>query len=449
MLLICSGVLLLVGRDRSARAKVEAKKEALASQGYPVDDQSFDTYAKQLQSSEFTDEWLDLIDAATSEKMTLSQTDLPVLGNAELSVPPPTPSGEPDSESDWAEEKVRAFLAENSGLLDQIEAAAIRQMDQEKGVFFPRKYNSINTLLPNVQHMRSLARMIYLRGQVALYDGDADQLARSLKALIGLPDVLKEDPFIISQLVRIALQMMGNDLLQQSLAHDALPAADYQALLPAVLERTNISDDWSVSLIGERGIMLRIFDDPAASGVQMPTIPLRANDKLFFMEHIQSVLDVPTDDLNQFREGIEEQEAVLSAAMNGSMFSRLETLTSSLLMPSLEAASDAFVRNAMHHRLAALGIAVKLFEAANGRLPSEIAELEQVETLPPLERLTPIGKKPFGYLVDEAGATVWGFDPRTTLETPAEPSVPASEADAESVGRWNWTIPASKSTKDE
>ncbi|MEM8735014.1 MAG: hypothetical protein AAGG44_12365 [Planctomycetota bacterium] len=450
LLLVCSGVLFLVGRDRSARAKVDAATQELASQGMPVDDQSFKTYVEQLASSEFTDEWMDLLDTATTESMTKSVADLPVLGNAEITVPPPASdaSTETSEESDWAEDQVREFLETNESLIDQIEAASIRQLSLKKGVLFKREYDAMNTLLPNVQNLRTLARMNYLRGQVALHDGNSEQLANSVCAQIGIADVLKQDPLIISQLVHIALEMMSTDLLRQSLAHDALPASELEEILPLVLERINIDQGWSLGIIGERGLILSVFDDPSASGAQVPSIPLRSNDKLFFLEHMQNVLDVPTDDLNQFREALTEQEATLAAAANAGVFARLETLTTSLVMPSMAAAGDAHIRTAMQHRLAALSIATKIYESQNGRLPTGLAELEQIEALPPLEKLVPLGKKPFGYLADDKEAKLWGFSPRNTLETPASPLGPVSPEDAEMIEMWNWTVPAKDSATD-
>ncbi|MFK7738418.1 MAG: hypothetical protein AB8B50_20505, partial [Pirellulaceae bacterium] len=103
--------------------------------------------------------------------------------------------------------------------------------------------------------------------------------------------------------------------------------------------------------------------------------------------------------------------------------------------------ADSFVESPMKHRLAALAIGVRLAERRDGQVPASLAELVEKEPLlPKLDKLKPIGGKPFGYLVNDSGAVLWGFAPRTAGETPNE--IPDPSADDAKAGIWRWDLPS-------
>jgi hypothetical protein len=100
---------------------------------------------------------------------------------------------------------------------------------------------------------------------------------------------------------------------------------------------------------------------------------------------------------------------------------------------------EAFVRRAVSHRLAALGIGLRLYEDRYGTLPESLAELTELSL--DLTQLKPPGGQPFGYRVDGTTATLWGFNPRTSESVPIDPPVTTKDQpDASENDQWVWNL---------
>ncbi|MFK7738587.1 MAG: hypothetical protein AB8B50_21360, partial [Pirellulaceae bacterium] len=186
-LLCCGGALALIGRDRAARAELETKKQVLRQQGLPADNESLKTFVEGTTSSEFSEAWLEAMAVVNSPDFGKTIAGLSVLDTA-ADVPLPrelagvstgqpevNPLNQDEPEEAWDEQRNRDYLQKQSAWLDEVEGLALQQLDADLPVRFPRKYDRFNTLLPEVQSIRTLARLMLLRGQVALYDRDSEQ----------------------------------------------------------------------------------------------------------------------------------------------------------------------------------------------------------------------------------------------------------------------------------
>ena len=78
-------------------------------------------------------------------------------------------------------------------------------------------------LLPQVQGLRSCARMLTLEARVAAHRGDADGTARSIHAMFAACRAVEEDPILISHLVRVALVVTA---IETVLAEEKLRTRD-------------------------------------------------------------------------------------------------------------------------------------------------------------------------------------------------------------------------------
>ncbi len=448
LLLGIIAVLLLIGRERSARQKLNARVESILAQGLPVDNASMTIYHKSLTSADHTQAWLDVLEELTGESFNASYEGVPLFDAKIEQTSWPIP-GTP-----WAEESaVRRFLEQWEPLHQQIADLSRQQLRAGVSpVRFPVQFDFVNTLLPNTQYSRSAARLLMLRGQLAVYDGDSGATRESIEALLGNSQVLAGEPIVISQLVSLAIDGMALELLKAALEHDTLTEPDLQDLLARVRKQTEIGPGWRYALQGERAMMLSVFLDPSLAAGSLPVNqafmpPGRSHDALHFLDHMEGVLDLPTRDLDNFMAGLEYEEAELQRIASGGVLARLDSLLTSRLTPATAAVGKAFVRQATMHRLAALAIGVRLFERVHGRPPNTLVELQEFG-LDPIQ-LSPPGKKPFGYVTDSQTSTIWGFDSALQKSTPDRlPKIDPSEANADRKKMWIWTLPRLSPVQD-
>lgn len=88
-------------------------------------------------------------------------------------------------------------------------------------------------LLPHVQNVRSVQRLLLADFHVCLRLGDQRQTVQRLYDLLDLDRALQYGPFSVQQRVRMAIAKSSLDGLQAALAHEALAEQD----LPALRER--------------------------------------------------------------------------------------------------------------------------------------------------------------------------------------------------------------------
>lgn len=438
LLLLVVGALFLVGRERSARRQLDERIADIRDRGLPVDNMTLDDYYKSLTSAQDTQAWLAILKEITSDSFDQSVDGVPIFDGAVTS-PMPGPL------QAWPEEEAtRKFLLRWQSLHDRCAALSRKQLQEGTlPVRFPLQFDSINTLLPNTQNMRQAGRLLKLKGQVAVYDGQSTTTRRSIEALLGCSRTLGGEPFLVSQLVSIAIDGMALDLLKSAVEHDVLTEKDLQTLLPYVLARIHIGPEWRQSMVGERASLLPIFDNPSMAGdTGPPNLLGRSRDALYYLDHINAVISIPENDFDTFLAGLESQEAELAALFeSGGLLQRLDTVLTGMLAPATSSAGSSFVRQASQHRLAALCIAVRLHEKRHGTLPSSLDQLSELPLDP--DQMLPPGKKPFGYRIDEIGAIVWGFDSNLEASTPEEPPSTTPDApNAEQNRVWIWRIPA-------
>lgn len=471
MLLIGGSVLFVTVRDSGANSKVDQMKADLVAKGLPVDDDTLSKYYDKLASEEHTKEWMELIQGSNSDEINAACKGVAIVGadGGEIPVSPEddpalkstgkdegnADAGAESSETDsgygaegeptWDQQKVRDFLALTSELRARTEVAALRQLKPDaKPVRFQVQFNGIETLLEHAQQMRQLARIIVIQGQVAVYDRDSETTKRSIQTLLGCSRTLEGEPMLVSQLVRIALRMLSVDLLHRALEQDVLIEQDMAELLPLMLQGAKLSPTWYVAHHGERCVYLPIAEGKSSGATaDVRWLPFRGKDKQLYMEINEALVNVELDDLDAFRDEMVRQEDKITNAANGGPLAMFENLLTSMLAPATAAAAEAWIREAMNHQIAALGIAVKLHEIRKGEFPKDLEQLKALDAgvdWNPAE-LQPIGGKPYGYEVDEEGAHLWGFSTRNHSETPAKRPTEDLKMETES---WLWDIPSSK-----
>jgi len=81
----------------------------------------------------------------------------------------------------------------------------------------------ISMKFPHLVGLRNCARLEALRGTLAVLDGRIDEFADSQRSTLAMARSLRNEPYIIAQLVRIAIHAIAADALENALRRSELP----------------------------------------------------------------------------------------------------------------------------------------------------------------------------------------------------------------------------------
>ncbi|MCA9191453.1 MAG: hypothetical protein KDB03_06820 [Planctomycetales bacterium] len=401
IVLVVAVLSFVLGREWNARRELQDRLSQLAAQGMPIDNQSLSQWYGDHSSSGDSAAWMALLQKLDSQDFGQSLKGVPIL-SSENELPS-------HAFAPWPEEQIaRDFLKRWQFELD----TAIELSKKGQPVRFPRAFDSFRTLLPEVQGMRTVARLVQLESQLAIRDKNSKKVAECIAALNGCARTLDGDALLISSLVSIAIDGIAIDTLRRALEADVLETPELLELKDRMLENCAITERWHAAIIGERAMGLPAFSDPDVLGeTGVPLLPARSKDMLFYLDIMQQVLDAPTDDLDQMLSSLKTIESELSQDVG--WLRRFDTLLSCTVLPAVNGAGTAFVRHVSQHRLAVLAIGLRLHSHSTGAFPQTLADLKASTNLD-FTTLLPTGGKPFGFQLDPSGEScvIWGVSPR-------------------------------------
>ncbi len=433
--LLTLGLVLWYGRESSAKSRLKARIASITKQGYPVDDASVDTFYKDRTDAANTEAWLAVLSTMTSQDFSESTNGVALLGAGIEAAIPILP------EEEWKEEEDSlAFLEKWKSLHSEV----LRLSIDAKPVRFPIVFDSFGTLLPQTQEMRQAARLLQLRGRVGLRAKDSAVVREAIDGLLGASRVNAGEPILVSQLVSIAIDFIAIGLLKDAIQVDALNEVDLQSLIPKVMANINIGKDWEMMVAGERAIALPVFADPRkakASGVA--SVPGRSRDALFYLDLIDRVIELPANDLKEFKNKLNDVEAKTTAQANANWIAKFDSILTLQTTPAFTAVADAFVRRALQHRMAAMAIGLRLYEDRHGKFPKSLNDLSDLPM--DVKPLSPTKERAFGYLLDRSNAKLWGGSYQDAFTIPAEPPVVVvGEPDTFGKEIWLWEFQVKK-----
>jgi len=429
------GLVLWYGRESSGRSQLKARIASIIKQGYPVDDASVDRYYKDRTDAANTEAWLAVLNTMTSQDFTASTNGVAYLGMGTEAEVPILP------EEEWNDEEVSLAFLEK---WESLHAEVLRLSIDAKPVRFPIDFDSFATILQQTQQMRQAARLLQLRGRVGLRNRDSAVVRDAIDGMLGVSRVNAGEPILVSQLVSIAIDGMALGLLKDSLKVDVLSEADLQSLLPKVMATINIGKEWEMVVAGERALALPVFVDPKkARTVGVTSVPGRSRDAIFYLDLIQGVIELPTDNLEEFKIKLKDAQAKTTEKANANWITRFDSILTLQTTPAFAAAGDAFIRRALQHRMAALAIGLRLYEDRHGKFPNSLKDLSDLPM--DVNQLGPTQERSFGYRLEGSDAKLWGGSFQDAFAIPAEPPViVAGEPDTTMQEFWSWDLPAKK-----
>jgi hypothetical protein len=352
-------------------------------------------------------------------------------------------------------DKLRAAAANFDTIVEQCIARATvrRECDWGRNIEELEGLDVIGLLLPDVQEMRSLSRMLMLRTRVAIADGDYDQAIDYLRMNYRLGRNVASDPILVCGLVGIAISAVGNHELPELIAAkdspnmywalaemqrpfiDLYPATRYELswglkIFPVLFDaenRNHSPEEWARLLAHSLQDMQRAAGDGV--NAQFSDLAMRFGvvgfGLLAYPDAKQRLIDngmdraevermpvgqvIAVDASREYQRIADQFEKwwytpftvarVHGADPDGFLRDRFNggygRILASLLMPALSKVRDAQVK--LDWQLNALQTveALRMHAAETGELPKSLADVKVVPV-----PLNPVTEKPYAYRLD-------------------------------------------------
>jgi hypothetical protein len=278
------------------------------------------------------------------------------------------------------------------------------------------------TLLPHAQEARKVAALLQYDALLASANGDYDGAIRSARTGLHAAKTLADEPFLISQLVRIALSNVA-----ASSAFQAMAWGEPKAGLPQLQAALMAEGDAPIlvtGLLGERATMhkfftniengtltveelLKSFDGNApqfwkAGGMRLYKAMVpgdHAECLRVFNLYIEAAKRPPHEQLAAFK-------AIPLPPRPPDDFRYLLT---SLFLPAVDRMAEATLRSRAHMHAAAVAIAVERFRQKHGRWPTSLEEIPK-DILPSIPA-DPYTGEPMRFLPMPDGVAVYAVGP--------------------------------------
>jgi len=255
----------------SAGREVDQLLDAIRAAGQPVTLLELDrTYADTAEARSRGAALTNLLDRLSGLNRELDGINggqlqaFPVVGGASL----PAPGVRLDSET---RQLVDSGLATMQPVLGGLHVLLMTEPVPYRQVV--SLTNGANTLLPHLSRFKSAETWLRLRAAVELEDEEPDAATGTIIDMLRLTRTLEDEPFPISQQVRLSALNQAYLALERLLALDRQPAGDLARLRHA-LQLANRTNAVYRAMLGERCIGVSLLWDASNSFAQVDSLGL-------------------------------------------------------------------------------------------------------------------------------------------------------------------------------
>ena len=155
---------------------------------------------KLAPNTETTQVWLAVLQTLDDREIPRQAANLQFLVDDPTSIPPVG--------AEWSKlDATQAFLDKNRDLIEQIEAATTQPGKARFPVYLASGIHNLQ--MKHLNQLRTITRMLLLDVHVRAHRQDFEGALKSVQTMFGVNDLLRDEPLLLSQLVRIAIDGMA------------------------------------------------------------------------------------------------------------------------------------------------------------------------------------------------------------------------------------------------
>jgi len=279
-----------------------------------------------------------------------------------------------------------------------------------------QKDNPIMTLLPHIEKARNVLSLLEYDSKLSTLGGQANRGISTSRACLVIGRSIGDEPYLISQLVRLACDRVSVQATLQVLAWSE-PKEGLAELQKEL--RSEADTPWfQYGLRGERGMMNKLFDGLQNGTISIQDIEGMTNQKSTIKEAAYRIykamlpgdqaksLEILTAYLEAAKLPPHEQKAALAQIkMPPRPPEDIRYLVTNMMVPACQNVAQACLRTRADLLTGSVAIACERYRIAKGQWPESLAEIPR-EILPDIP-IDPFNGKPIQYRKLEDGVIVF------------------------------------------
>ena len=299
-------------------------------------------------------------------------------------------------------------------------ARALKDKPRGTLAFEPVESPFLDIKLDYVQETRTLMNFLHYDALLRIHDNDPAGAIDSCRALVHASRSLREQPFLISLLVRYAGQAMTIAAIEQTLAQNGEFTEDMLRPLQEALEQEYADDGMHRAMRGERAGGQQMYEQLRSGRTAISQLTTAMGAKAGFADHVidfvpSVVLNSYPDHLKDMNEQVRAsklQDPERAAALREleAQIRQRRTLLSMFLMPATFKVSEASQRTQANLRSCTTALAVERHRLKHGQWPRDLNELVAAGLLKDVPK-DPYDGKPLRLKKTPTGVIVYTLGP--------------------------------------
>jgi hypothetical protein len=276
---------------------------------------------------------------------------------------------------------VLAALRKFETELDELTVASARP----HSVFAVHYEEHMDALLPHLAALKGMSQLVRLRSLARLQAGHRAEAVQDIRLCLRLAESVREEAFLISQLVRIAIVQTAVQPVWESCARHEW-TEEQLAALQAALANVRLLDDYGRTIRGERAFSIAVIDSMRAGKV--PYSEVLGNDDVLRVRLLPSGWFYQNQ-LTISRLHQERTIPLVNAAQNRVFVQQVRgaedvpelkkfnpyTIFASLLYPAVAKTATRFASGQTTVDLATVACALERHRLAHGQYPEQLDPL--------------------------------------------------------------------------
>ena len=349
-------------------------------------------------------------------------------------LPQPSSATRPDAA---AVAVIRDALSERADALQLARSLAEYRRGRHELQIAP---NPLDTPLPATQAVRDVARLLAIDAAILAGDGELDRALDSCRAILATSRSIGDEPFLISGLVRISIDAVGLAAIRRVLSQGE-PTDEALARLQADILTDRAEPFYLAEVWGERAVfdalITRVRNSEIAIGSlsgeapDAPVPPLSPWGKLMFDNQRAVGLEWCNQLVAIARQPVDRRPPLLDAwaaeilRVKDATFERWGAVLPLLMMPAMEASSQAHARYQAEMGASAILLAAERHRRRHGAWPESVAAIDPAILVdPPVDPFTGrpyrIERRDGQFLVHSVGQNLrderGAYDPKTFMK---------------------------------